>query len=104
MNLNLIQFSQAISLLISNLIFVTCLGLFINFKFPNFKWNNEMEVVKQGASTIITAFISMTLIGVTSILVIFTNFSYLFILSIVEVLLVVYFIKTLKNEKYIKSN
>lgn len=63
-----------------------------------------MEVVKQGVSTILTAFVGMILIGVTSILVIFTNFSYLFILSIVEVLLVIYFIKTLKNEKYIKSN
>ena len=104
MDLHVVQFIQAVFLLISNLIFVSYFGLFINLKFPNFNWSNEMEVVKQGISTILTAVVSMILVGVTSLLVIFTNFSYLFILTIVEVLLVIYFINTLRDKSYFKSS
>ena len=32
------------------IVFAIVLGLFLNLKFPKFKWNNEAEVIKQSAA------------------------------------------------------
>lgn len=49
-------------------------GMYINFRFPNYEWDNENEVVKQGASALLgllpgflIGFILAMIVGVTSI-------------------------------------
>ena len=97
-----LQVIQAIALLVCNLIFTSVLGLLLNFRFPNYQWSNEMEVVKQGLSTIIAAITSMLQVAVTSLIVIFLDFNYLFILIGFEMLLTVYFIITFQRERYFR--
>ena len=83
---------QAIFFLVVNSCFISLVGLYINLQHPNFQWENEMEVVKQGFATIVTALISLFVIGVSAALLIFTGFSYFCILLIVEVFFVFYMI------------
>lgn len=51
-------------LLTMNVLLLTVLGLAINLKFPSYDWVNEMVVVKQGASVLLTAVCSMAIISV----------------------------------------
>lgn len=41
---------------IVSVLFSTVLGIWINFHFPNFTWQNEVEVIKQSASSMIGIF------------------------------------------------
>ena len=83
---------QAIFFLVVNSCFISLVGLYINLQHPNYQWENEMEVVKQGFATIVTALISLFVIGVSAALLIFTGFAYFCILLIVEVFFVFYMI------------
>lgn len=90
---------QAIFFLVVNSCFISLVGLYINLQHPNYQWENEMEVVKQGFATIVTALISLFVIGVSAALLIFTGFSYFCILLIVEVFFVFYMIMLFARKK-----
>lgn len=87
--------------LILDLIFISVLGLFFNLKFPNYEWNNEMEVVKQSLSTIITAFVSMLLISLSLIIIVFLDIKYLVVPIIVESLLILIFARLLARKRHL---
>lgn len=56
---------------IISVLFSTVFGMCINVHFPNFTWQNEVEVVKQGASSMIGVFggiISYLLLGIATFL------------------------------------
>lgn len=46
------------------ILFTGTLGLFLNLKFPNLDWSNEMVAIKQGASVGLTLFGGMAMLGV----------------------------------------
>ncbi len=49
-------------------IFISLFGLLINLLLPNFNWNNETVVIKQGAATMITVFSSIGIVAIQFIL------------------------------------
>lgn len=44
-----------------SVLFSTVFGTWLNLKFPNYQWQNEVEVIKQSASTMISVFASIIL-------------------------------------------
>lgn len=40
-------------------IFISILGMYMNYKFPNYKWSSEITVIKQGAPIVLTLVIGM---------------------------------------------
>lgn len=86
-----------ISFTITSLVFISIVGFFVNLKFPNYNWSSEMEVIKQGKSTIITAIISSCLISITGIFVIL-NFNFTFhLLVMVNIFIIAFFIYKLRK-------
>lgn len=96
-----LEFVSHIILLLTSLLCISFLGLVINLKFPNFKWQNEMEVVKQGMSTIITAFSSTILIAVLSITSIFLGNLGVIIVIVIELFIIYVSIKKISSLNYI---
>jgi ABC-2 type transport system permease protein len=71
---------QFILLLIVPTLFTVLIGLFgvvINLQFPRFDWVNEIQPVKQGASTMLTMFGAIAFIAVLVILYIFVLSAFL---------------------------
>lgn len=87
--------------LVMNLLFISSVGLFLNLKFPNYEWSNEMEVVKQSLSTIITAVISMFLISVTAMIFVFLDMKYLVLPSCIELIFTLIFGFVISKKKYL---
>lgn len=93
------QLIQVILFLMVNTCFISCVGLYLNLQHPNYHWENEMEAVKQGLSTIVAAFISMIVIGVSATLLIFTGFAYFFMLILTELGLMIYIMIIICRQK-----
>jgi ABC-2 type transport system permease protein len=83
-----IDFIIHVVFLLTSLLCISFLGLAINLKFPNFNWSNEMVVVKQGMSTIITGVVSMVLISLSVVLYLFLGTLGIGIVAIAELLIV----------------
>lgn len=88
-------------LLFVNVIFISVVGLFINLKFPNFNWTNEMVVVKQGMSTIITAVISIVLITLSAVLLLFLGITGICSLLTIEILVIIFLTVQIKKFGYL---
>ncbi|SEL32575.1 hypothetical protein [Paenibacillus sp. OK003] len=88
-------------LLFISVVCITTVGLFINLKFPNFNWSNEMVVVKQGMPTIITAVISMGLIALSAALLLFLGTTSILALFVVEVLVVIFLTMKIRKISYL---
>ncbi|QMT16695.1 hypothetical protein H1Q58_12040 [Planococcus maritimus] len=86
-----------ISFTLTSLLLISMLGFFVNLKFPNYNWSSEMEVIKQGKSTIITAIISSFLISITAILILL-DFNFTFqLLLLVNVCIIIVLIYKLRE-------
>lgn len=83
-----VDFIGHATLLIVSMLFISVSGLFLNLKFPNYNWINEIVVVKQGLATIFTAIISMGLITMSALLLVYLGIYGVFILLIVEILVI----------------
>jgi len=88
-------------LLFVNVVFISVMGLFINLKFPNFSWTNEMAVVKQGMSTIVTAAISMGLITLSVVLLLFLGITGIFALLAIEILVIIFLTVQIRKLGYL---
>lgn len=85
-----------ISFTITSLLLISITGFFVNLKFPNYNWSSEMEIIKQGKSTIITAIISTGLISITAILITL-DFNFTFhLLLLVNVCIILFLIYKLR--------
>ena len=92
-----------ISFTISSLLLISMMGLLINLKFPNYNWSNEMEIIKQGKATIVTAIISTCLISLTGILIVL-NFAFSFqLLVLINSCLIGYLVYKLKKSSLISD-
>ena len=72
------------------LVFCIVLGLACNLKFPNFTWDNEAQVVKQGASVLVSMLIGVLAVIVPAVMAIALQpASYTFYYVTVEIVFVV---------------
>lgn len=86
-----------ISFILTSLLLISMLGFFVNLKFPNYNWSSEMEVIKQGKSTIVTAIISSFLISITAILILL-DFNFIFqLLLLVNICIIIVLIYKLRE-------
>lgn len=70
-------------------VFIAELGIVMNLKFPNYEWTNEVTVVKQGASTMLTMLIGfLSVLCPVSIVFLFQNVSPLLLISMFTALLI----------------
>lgn len=68
---NMEQLIWAILIPLSYSAFITTFGLMLNFSYPNFSWKNDMYIVKQSPSVLISAFTGMAMIVVPMALILF---------------------------------
>ncbi|MBB2184155.1 hypothetical protein H0486_14845 [Lachnospiraceae bacterium MD1] len=62
-------------------IFIALYGLLMNLLLPNFKWNNEANVVKQSAASLVVVFSGMAVVGILAVLLmIFQSFTLTYII------------------------
>lgn len=88
---------------VSSLFLISLVGFFINLKFPNYNWSSEMEIIKQGKSTIFTAAISTMYISLNTVLSILDfNFA-LPMLALFNLLLIFVLIKSMKEQTLVLS-
>lgn len=90
-----------ISFTVSSLLLISIVGFFINLKFPNYNWSSEMEVIKQGKSTILTAMISMVLISAISALTIFAFDLTFPLLLLINICIIAWLIYKLKDSSLV---
>lgn len=62
--LSTINIIQVIFLPLIFIVLSSLVGLFINLKYPVFKWDNEAKVVKQGVSTLFTMLVDVIVVGI----------------------------------------
>ena len=85
------------------IMFSIILGIFINLKVPNFKWESEIQVVKQSIAVFITLIISM-LSGIIPIFfsVVLLNVSKDIIFLIIAVVLTLVSLFIIKKIDFLK--
>ena len=98
-----VDFIIHVVFLLTSLLCISTLGLAINLKFPSFNWSNEMVVVKQGMSTIITAVASMVLISLSAIISLFLGTLGIFILVGVELVMIILATIQIRKTNYLRG-
>ncbi|MCJ1994616.1 hypothetical protein GYN24_08490 [Lactococcus piscium] len=98
------DFMIHIIFLLTSLLCISFLGLAINLKFPNFNWSNEMVVVKQGMSTIITAVASMGMISFSVILSLFLGTLGVGIVVVIELLIILVATREIRKINYLQGD
>ncbi|WP_433945448.1 hypothetical protein [Paenibacillus sp. SN-8-1] len=88
-------------LLVVNIILITIMGLFINLKFPSYNWTNEMVVVKQSMSVILTAVVSIGLIAITALSLLFLGINGAYLLIVAESLVIAVLVLQIKRVRYL---
>lgn len=83
---------------VSSLFLISLIGFFINLKFPNYNWSSEMEIIKQGKSTIFTAAISTMYISLNTVLSILGFNLALPMLALFNLILIFLLIKSMKEQ------
>lgn len=66
--LSLIQTAALIITPIAYSVFTAVQGIYINCRFPNFNWENEMVVIKQSISAILSGFAGMVSVAIPALL------------------------------------
>lgn len=88
--INVLQFLGLLTIPICYSIFISVLGIFLNKKYPNYKWDNEMIVVKQSIPAIVSGTIGMLVVLLPILLYWFLSFPLLPTLwSIALILLII---------------
>lgn len=88
-------------LLFISMLFILVSGLLLNLKFPNYNWENEMVVVKQGRPTIYTALASMGLITISALTLLSLGVKGAFILLIIEIAVIIFMVRQIKRISYL---
>lgn len=87
------------------LFFCIVLGLACNLKFPNFNWDNEAQVVKQGAAVLVSMLVGMIVVLVPAVLAVglqLDNYTgYFFAVEGVILLITVILYKHISNKELI---
>lgn len=86
-----------IILMCTHLLCITSSGVYMNLKFPKYDWISEMAVVKQSASIIVMAIVSMLLTSIILGVVLVNNVLAIYVCCFVEVIIV--FMLQLKYRK-----
>ena len=81
-------------------LFSSCLGLLINLKFPNYDWKNEITVIRQSLSVILTLLFNIISVGILIGAILLINFIdwhiIVFIYSLVLISVTIYLSKRIK--------
>jgi hypothetical protein len=89
LDMNIIQFIGLLFIPFCYSIFIAVLGISLNKKYPNYKWDNEMILIKQSMPVIISSIIGMVAVSVPILLNWFLDFSLTAILWISALILLI---------------
>ncbi|BAU28451.1 hypothetical protein DFP93_10781 [Aneurinibacillus soli] len=70
-------------------LFTTVLGIFLNKKYPNYEWENEMMVVKQSIPVIVSGIVNMLVVAVPVLLNWFLSFPIMPTIWVAAIILVI---------------
>lgn len=90
-----------ILLLCAYLLSITSVGLYVNLKFPQYDWINEMVVVKQSGAVIMTAMLSLALLTLTLAIIVIYGTVGIYVLGGFEILITLLLLRNIKQMKYL---
>lgn len=73
LKLDVVMFLMYLIVLFAAIAFSTTFGMWAGKKFPNFEWENEIEVIKQGVTSLLGIFVNMILELLLAVLVFFLS-------------------------------